>query len=512
MKRALGIVTLVLLALLSVVLLRTLQCASRQVPVEPVQLARVDPQQIAGRLAGALRLRTVSQQDPAAVNREEFRALHRYLAEQFPTVHARLQREVVGDSSLLYTWKGSEPARKPVVLLSHLDVVPVEPGTEEKWTYSAFDGRIADGYIWGRGALDDKLGVLGILEATERLLQDGFQPRTTLYFAFGQDEEQGGDNGAARIDGLLHSRGVEAEYVLDEGGAILRGLVPGLAAPLAAVGIAEKGSVSLELSVQAPGGHSSSPPSSTAVGIVSAAVHNVEEHQMPVALTGASRAFFDYVGPELPFPYRLVFANLWLFGGVVERQLVAMPATNATVRTTTAATMIEGGVKENVLPASARAVVNFRILPGDSVQSVTEHVRRVVNDPRVEIRALPGVREPSRESPIDSASFALLQRTIREVFPGVVVAPYLTIGGTDSRHYMDLTKNVYRFTPIIVDPSDLLRMHGVNERLSVDNYAQVVQFFIQLIKNSGAPAQPQGGGVATGRRWLSATTIPAGRS
>jgi carboxypeptidase PM20D1 len=486
LKKVVGIVTLAVLVVLSVVLLRAARFTSRQVPIKPVERASIDPRAAADRLAGALRLRTISQQDPANVDREQFLALHRYLAEQFPTVHARLPREVIGDYSLLYTWKGTEARRKPVVLLSHLDVVPVEAGTEGQWTYPPFDGRIAEGYIWGRGALDDKFGVLGILEAAEHLLQGGFQPRSTLYFAFGHDEEQGGDAGAQQIAARLHSRDVEAAFVLDEGGAILRGVLPGLAAPIAAIGIAEKGSVSVEMTVHAAGGHSSSPPPSSAIGILSAAVHRVERNQMRVSLGGPSRDFFDYAGPELPFVYRTVFANLWLFGGLVERELVASPATNATIRTTTAVTMIAGGVKENVLPTTARAVVNFRILPGDSVQQVVDHVRRAADDPRVEIRPLPGAREPSVTSPTDAPSFLLLQRTIGEIFPSVVVAPYLTIGGTDARHYAQLTPNTYRFTPIIADPGDLTRLHGINERIAIENYEQVVQFFIQLIRNSGS--------------------------
>ncbi len=486
MKRILGIFALGVLAVLAVVLIRTARFASKQIPVEPAAPVALDRQALATRLAQALPFQTVSHQDAGILDREAFLGLQRYLAAHFPLVHARLQRETVNDYSLLYTWQGSEPGRKPALLLAHLDVVPVEPGTEHKWSYPPFEGRIADGYIWGRGALDDKCSVLAILEAVETLLHDGFQPRATVLLAFGHDEEVGGEHGATQIVDRLHSRGVEADYVLDEGGAVTQGVVPGVAAPVALVGIAEKGSVSVELVVNAEGGHSSSPPPHTAAGLLSTAVHQVEHHQMPVELRGASLRFFESVGPEMPFVYRMLFANLWLFGGLVERQLVATPATNATVRTTTAATMLEGGVKENVLPTTARAVVNFRILPGDSVQGVIEHVRRAVNDPRVGIRPLDGSREPSPESPVDVPSFALLQRTIRAVFPNAVVAPYLTIGGTDARGYAPLTKNIYRFTPVIADYSDLVRIHGTNERLSLENYERSVQFFVQLIKNSGS--------------------------
>jgi carboxypeptidase PM20D1 len=486
MKRILALMAVGVVALLAVLLIRTMRFTSKQLPVQPVQPVALDAQALATRLAQGLQFQTISHQDPAQLDREQFLALQRYLAEQFPLVHARLKRETVNDYSLLYTWEGTEPSRKPVLLLAHMDVVPVESGTEEKWNYPPFAGRIADGYIWGRGALDDKCSVFAELEAVETLLRGGFQPRTTVLLAFGHDEEVGGDQGAQHIVTLLQSRGVQPEYVLDEGGAVIEGMVPGVSVPVAAVGIAEKGSVSVELLVHAAGGHSSSPPPHTAVGIVSAAVERVENDQMPVELQGATLHFFQAVGPEMPFAYRVVLANLWLFGGLLERQLVATPATNAIVRTTTAATMIDGGVKENVLPTTARAVINFRILPGDSADGVVEHVRRAVNAPHVELQALPGTREPTAESPVNSPGFTVLARTIRQVFPDALVAPYLTIGGTDARSYAPLTKNIYRFTPIIADPTDLLRIHGTNERLSVQNFERAVQFFVQLIKNSVA--------------------------
>lgn len=484
MKKALGIIALGLAGLLAILVIRTLGFASKQVSVQPAVPVSLAADALATRLAQALRFQTVSHQDSADTDREAFLGLQRYFMETFPLVHSRLKREVVNDYTLLYTWEGREPQRKPVLLLSHIDVVPVEPGTEAKWTYPAFEGQIADGFIWGRGTLDDKFGVVGIFEAVEKLLQDGFQPRTTVILAFGHDEEVGGEHGAQKVVELLLSRGVQAEYVLDEGGAVIQGLVPGIGVPVAAVGIAEKGSVSVELVVNAAGGHSSSPPPQTAVGILSAAVHNVETQQMPVGLRGATLHMIEAVGPEMPFGYRLALANLWLLGGVLQQQMLKSPATNASLRTTTAATMINGGVKENVLPSSARAVINFRILPGDSVQSVVEHVRTVVNDPRVEVRLMDGSREPTTEAPIDSPGFVTIARTVREVFPDTIVAPYLTIGGTDSRYYAPLTQNIYRFTPIIADASDLTRIHGINERLSVENYQRAVQFFIQLVKNS----------------------------
>jgi carboxypeptidase PM20D1 len=482
MKRALTWVGTLLLLLVGIVLARTALFRSQQVQVQPAALVKVDSDAAVARFAGSLRFRTVSNQDPAQFDVAQFRGLHAYLAAQFPLVDARLQRETVSDYSLLYTWPGRDSQRRPVVLMAHLDVVPIEPGTEEKWAHPPFDGLIADGLVWGRGALDDKLGVLSILEAVETMLRDGFQPAATIYLAFGHDEEVGGPHGAVAIAALLQSRGVQAEMVLDEGGSLIRGILPGLSVTVACIGIAEKGRLSVELTAHVEGGHSSSPPEHTAVGLVSTAVHRLERQQMPAELKGPLRRFLDRIGPETSFPYRLALANLWLTRPLIERVLVHLPAANASLRTTTAATMISGGVKENVLPSSARAVVNFRILPGDSVATVLEHVRRVVDDPRIGVAALDGAQEPSPESPVDTPSFALLERTIRAVYPDAAVAPYLTIGGTDSRHYDKISANIYRFTPFVGDKDDLARIHGTNERAAVEYYIHAVQFFVELLR------------------------------
>jgi carboxypeptidase PM20D1 len=477
----------VLVVLAAVVLVRAARFGSRQVAAEPVARPALDEAAAAARLAGALRFRTISHQDPAELDADEMLGLHRYLEQSFPRVHATLQRELVGGYSLLYTWTGSEPALRPLLLLGHIDVVPVEPGTEESWTHPPFEGRIAEGFVWGRGAWDDKSGVLGALEALELLLAEGFRPRRTVLLAFGHDEEVGGHQGAAQIAALLAGRGVEPELVLDEGLMIGEGFVPGIDAPVAMIGMAEKGSVSVELLVEAPGGHSSVPPPQTAIGILAEAVRRLERKQMPARLEGLSRQTFEYLGPEMSFLRRIPLANLWLFAPLLGRALSASPPTNASIRTTTAVTMIEGGVKENVLPARARAVVNFRIRPGDSVRSVLEHVHEAVADPRVRIAQLDVfAMEPSGEASTDTPAFGLLQRTVRQILPEAVVAPALVVGATDARHYTRLTPNVYRFLPLRVRAGDVARFHGRDERVAVQDYAECVVFFRQLVLGSDA--------------------------
>ena len=474
-KAALG-VALGLLLLIATLFYRASRFTSRQVEVPPGTPIAVDTAGAAARLAGALQFRTIS--DVA-----EFARFQEYLRARFPKLHARLKREVINGSSLLYTWQGTDTTLAPILLMAHQDVVPVE--AESAWTYPPFAGRIADGYVWGRGALDDKGNLMAIFEAVEQLVAAGAVPHTTIYLAFGHDEEVGGLSGAARTAAVLASRGVHLAYVVDEGGAITTGLVPGIAGPVALVGIAEKGYVSLELTVQAEGGHSSMPPPQTAVGILGEAVAELEEKQMPRRISGATAAMLDYIGPEMSFSRRLALGNRWLFSGMIERQFGATPSGNAMLRTTTAPTIITAGVKDNVLPSAARAVVNFRILPGDSVAGVLAHAKDVIDDPRVTIRVLGGfAQEPSPVSPDSSMSFRLMQNTLRRVAPGVIVTPWLVVGGTDSRHYDKLTANVYRTGALSLTRADLARIHGTNERVGIADYARNITFYITLLKNS----------------------------
>ncbi len=485
MKQALLALVVVVIVVAAVAVVRAASLPSRQIQAEPVADIAVDPDAAAQRLATALTFRTISYQDSAAFDGDEFRRLHDYLRRTFPRVDAALPHETVGGYSLLYRWIGRDRSLKPIVLMAHQDVVPVQPGTEGDWTLQPFGGDLVDGYVWGRGALDDKASLVAIFEAVELLLARGVQPRRTVYLAFGHDEEVGGLRGAARIAELLRQRQVELEFVLDEGGFVVEGVMPGLARPLALVGVAEKGYVSLELIVRGAGGHSSAPPVATPIGILSAAVNRLETNRMPRAIRGATALLFDYVGPEMPLARRLVIANRWLLAPVLTRTMGGDPAGDAMLRTTTAPTIFEAGSKDNVISPVARAVVNFRILPGDSIASVIQHARRTIDDDRVEIRPLAGFgTEPSPVSDVTSADFRTLQRTITEVFPGVIVAPWLVIGGTDARYFRDLSADVYRFNGGWLKPDDLARAHGTDERIAVRDYGRMVRFYVQLLRNT----------------------------
>ena len=486
MKRIIGVAVLVLVLVLTAVALeRTFTFRSRQPQAAPVAVEPLDTAALAQRLAGALRFKTVSYQDSSQFDAREFDGFQLYLRTTFPRLHAALKLEKVNGYGLLYEWTGSDPNRQPIVLLAHQDVVPVEPGTEGRWTEPPFEGRIAGGYVWGRGALDDKGSLVGILEAVEHLVAAGTKPRRTVYLAFGYDEEVGGRRGAAHIADLLASRNVHPELVLDEGGALANGLVAGISAPVALIGIAEKGYVTVALTAQAEGGHSSMPPDETAVGILAAAIIRLEHQQMPRAIRGPTAAMFDFLGPEMPFGPRLVMANRWLLGGILARKFGATPQGNAMLRTTTAPTVLQAGVKENVLPSSARALVNFRILPGDSVGSVVEHVRRAVHDARISVEPLQEtMSDPSSVTSVDAEPFQLLARTVRQVVPEAVVTPWLVVGATDSRHYARLTPNVLRFIGAAIGKDDLRRVHGTDERVGVQAYAVAVRVYLQLLKNA----------------------------
>ncbi|HEX5605283.1 MAG TPA: M20 family peptidase [Candidatus Binatia bacterium] len=475
------------IALLFVVLvIRAGSFKSRQVTAEPTQTLAISRAAAVAHLSQAIQLKTVSLKPPAA-NAGEFVALHALIARAFPHINRQLNKETVGEHSLLFTWQGKDHRLKPMLLMAHIDVVPVDPTTESSWHYAPFSGEIADGYIWGRGAMDDKGSVFAILEAVESLLTTNFRPERTMYLAFGHDEEIGGINGAAKIAALLRARHVELESILDEGLNVFTGIISGLDAPVALIGIAEKGYLSLQLSVESAGGHSSMPPEHTAIGALIGALQKLQDAPFPARLNRPTREMFEFLGPEMPFDKKLVLANLWLFSPLVEKTLAQSPRTNALLRTTLAPTMLNGGITDNVLPSKASAVVNLRIVPGESTASASQYVRQAIADPTVSILPLSIHWEPSAVSNVDAASFAILRKTIRQTIPTAVVGPALLVASTDSRHYRSLTKNIFRFLPVTVGPHDISRYHGIDERISVEDYERCIRFYAQLIINANAP-------------------------
>jgi carboxypeptidase PM20D1 len=395
-----------------------------------------------------------------------------------------LRRERIGAHSLLYIWQGSEPGLPGILFLAHIDIVPVEPGSEGSWTHPPYSGDVADGYVWGRGALDMKGPVIGLMEAVEHIAGEGKQPRHTIYLAFGADEEIGGDRGAAIVAQTLQTRGVKLAYTLDEGGYVVHGVVPGVAAPVALIGISEKGYLTLRLSASAPGGHSSMPSREEAIARLARAIQRLEDRQMPASLGGAVSPMLDALAPEVPYWQRVAFANRWLFAPLLRNALEASPATNALIRTTVAPTVVRGGVKDNVLPQSAEAMVNFRIRPGDTIESVTAHARAVIDDSGVTINSVGTSNDPLPLSSTDSDAYHALRSAAESIYPDAVVVPTLVIAGTDTHHYSAIAQNSYRFEPVRLEAADLDRIHGTDERIAVKDFVDMIRFYAALMRKT----------------------------
>jgi carboxypeptidase PM20D1 len=484
-KIALRALALALAALLVLLLSRTF--SRRPAPASHGVPARdaLDQGLIAEHLAQAIRFQTVSHQDPQADDRNTFAALRDFLQASYPRVHEAFRRELIGGDGLLYQWRGSDRALAPILFLAHQDVVPVESATEAEWTHPPFSGAIAGGFVWGRGALDDKGPLICLFEAFESLLAVGFAPARSIWFASGFDEEVGGGHGAKQISRSLQERGLRFAWVLDEGGAIMEGLVPNVARPVAGIAIGEKGYLSLELLAHAEGGHSSMPPPQSAIHILAGALTRLQQQPFPARLTPTLRDTMEQLAGEMPLLPRLVTANLWLTAPLVVRHLAGRKETSPLVRTTLAPTILEAGVKENVVPSLARAVVNLRLLPGDSVAQARARVRDVIADERVELRTLERtVSEAAPLSDTRGAGYLLVAQVLRELIPDVLVAPAVVNGATDARHFQPLAKDVYRFTPRVLRKSDLKGVHGIDERAEVVQLTRMVRGYREIIRRA----------------------------
>uniref|UniRef100_A0A670I8J3 Peptidase M20 domain containing 1 n=1 Tax=Podarcis muralis TaxID=64176 RepID=A0A670I8J3_PODMU len=456
------------LALLAVVLARTYAPRSpspapelwarrsRQQRLEPT-FSPQERRELKEALQGAIRMQTVSfsANDQNTTALAEFEP---YIRKAFPAVFsaAFIKHEVIGEYSHLFTIQGSNAQLQPYMLLAHIDVVPASP---DGWDVSdPFSAEERDGFIYGRGTLDNKNSVM-----------------------------VGGRKGAMKIVAELESRGIQLSFVLDEGSFIFDGIVTGIEKPVASIGITEKGAITANFTVTSEPGHSSAPPKRTSIGILSEALAKLEQHPMPNLFGhGPEILMFEQLAPDFSFPLNVIMSNLWLFGPLVGRFLEQTPTTNALVRTTTAITMFHAGVKSNVIPPSANATVNFRIHSSQTVDEVLGIVDKTIDDKRVKIE-MESAFDPLPVSPWDDQTFGVqvFRQTIQDVFPDVgSVAPGICVGNTDSRHFVNLTNAIYRFNPVIFKPEDLPRFHGLNERISIEGYEKQVQFIFQLIQNS----------------------------
>ena len=465
------------------VVVRTIIFQWSQGSVEKLEGIPVDEQQVAEHLAASVRCKTVPLDDTGTPDPEAFQQLHQMLRETYPLVHEKLRREVVNGYSLLYIWQGKRSDLEPVMLMAHQDVVSADP---TEWTYPPFEGKIVDGFIWGRGTLDIKNQLIGILDAAEALLQQGYRPERTILFGLGHDEETGGVNGCKILGQQLKERGVHLAGIVDEGGGIMAGLAAGVRGPIALIGVSEKGYLTVEFTVHSQPGHSSTPPPQTAIGILARALARLEAHPMPTHLRRL-RPLYHGIGRAAPLYIQIPFSNIWLFGPLLKRWLVPKAEMNASMRTTTALTIINGGVEDNTIPAEAKAIVNFRLLPGDTIAEVLWHVKKVIKDERVQFKPVEGkYNEALPVSPTNVPAYQSLKQVIRQVFDNPPVAPFVMLGGTDCQHFVPVCDHIYRFTSVVMDESFMGLEHGIDERIPVEAMGKMVKFYAQLMQVWGA--------------------------
>jgi carboxypeptidase PM20D1 len=438
----------------------------------------MDVDAAARHLSEAVQIPTVSHQNPADNDYAQWDRLHDWLATTYPAASGAMRREIVGDHSLIYTWPGSDPALKPIVLMAHQDVVPVTEGTEKDWRHPPFSGAIADNAVWGRGSVDDKGSLVALFEAANALAASGFHPRRTVIIVSGHDEEAGG-SGARAAAAALAARGVKAEFVLDEGMVTISDM-PMAGGPVSIVGVAEKGYATLRVTAPATGGHSSAPPPETGVEVLARAVLAITGHPEPMRFDGPGADMVRTIAPRASLLTRIAVANQWLFGPLIVRQIAATPTGAASLHTTIAPTMLRGSPKENVLPQDATAWINYRIAPGQTADSVMARARSAVEGLNVRL-AWEG--QANNPSPI-SSSRSQGWRWIGALAAGggrFPVAPGLVTAGTDSRYMTPIADDIYRYQPLVVSMDTVKMIHGTNEHMTLDNLARTTQFYGRLI-------------------------------
>jgi len=482
-RRALLLAGLALLIVAAITVVRALRAVPQPRAAVEAPPLELDSRRVSERLGAAVRIRSVAAVDPDPVEAAALSRMADFVLERFASLGTwcELERH---EAAVVVRWPGSEPELAPLLLLAHLDVVPVEAGTEADWSFPPFSGEVAAGAVWGRGTLDDKGGALAILEALELLGARGFQPRRGVVVALGLDEEVGGVRGARAVAERLREEGLRPLLVLDEGYGVLEDLIPPVAAPVAAVGVAEKGQLTVELEVSADGGHASMPARETALGILAAGLARLEASPAPARLDGIPAAFFEDLAGEMAPLERYLFANRWLFEPLLRSALLEAPSTAALLRTTTAVTRADAGTADNALPGRAVARVDLRLHPRDTVEQALDRLQAVLADERVQVRALPGARPATPASPTAGEPWELLTMTIRECYPDAVVAPALCVAATDARHYQGLTEAVYRFNGVRLGPDDLPRLHGTDERIEVADYLAMIRFYARLVENA----------------------------
>lgn len=471
------IILLIILVFIAVLLIRA--ALYRPFP-EPEMMQgeiRVDEAKIVQDMSDLIKCKTISYQDKSLIDWKEYEKLHELLRERFPRVHEACTLEKIGNTGLLYHLKGKSD-QCPRVCMSHYDVVPIN---EAGWDKPAFEGLVEDGMIWGRGTLDTKGTLCGVMEALEQLLQEGYQPMHDLYLSFSGDEEVEGTSCPAIVD-YLKEKGIRPAFVLDEGGAVVEHVFPGVTRPCALIGVGEKVGMNVELTMESQGGHSSMPPAHTILGELSKAVVAVEKHPFPTQFTKPVREMFDTLGRHSGFGMKIIFANLWCFLPLLNAFCKkAGGEMNAMMRTTCAVTKMEGSKAFNVLPPKATAGMNLRLLGTDTPQKAVEYLEKVIQNDRIKV-SVQHAMNASGDSDTSCEEWELLKRVIHTTWPEAIVSPYLMMACSDSRHYSKITDRIYKFSAMALSKEERGMIHGNNERVPVTTMIKTVEFYVRLLK------------------------------
>ena len=465
------------LLFIAVIAVRTVRFTPKPQPEVSDETFPFDRDAAVDALAQLVRCKTVSYNDHSLEDDGEFEKLISLLPTLYPRVFEVCSMDRLPDRGLLVRWPGKE-AGDPAVLMAHYDVVPVN---EDNWEKPPFAGIIEDGILWGRGTLDTKVTFNGIFSAANYLIGQGFQPEKDIYFAFSGGEEVNG-KGAPNIVQYFLDHQIQPAIVVDEGGAVVENVFPGVKLPCGLIGIAEKGMMNAQYRTVSAGGHASAPKPHTPVGVLSAACKRVEDHPFKAHIEGPAAQMFDTLGRHSTLLYRIIFANMWCFGWVID--LLGRTSggeMNALVRTTVAFTQMEGSSARNVIPPEAKMVSNMRLNPADSVASALEYLKKTVNNPNVEITALESF-EPSPVSETDCPAWNKVASAVAETWRGCIVSPYLMVQCSDSRHYGKLSNHVYRFSAMDLTAEERGTIHGNNERIRLDTVCKAVEFYIRLMK------------------------------
>ncbi|MEA1851051.1 M20/M25/M40 family metallo-hydrolase [Chryseobacterium sp. MHB01] len=507
MKKLIFIIISLLILLIIIVLIKTFTYSFKKVSANTTSgWKMIKDDSAIQRLSGGLKIPTVSSGELGDFNYSTFDTIKEYIKNSYPLIYQNAEFAEVNTYGLVFRLKGSNPSLDPILFLSHTDVVPpgdaeVKDKTEnifrpddqplpevsevsEEWDFGPFSGAVANGRIYGRGSIDMKGMLFSLLESMNNVIKTKFIPQRDIYLAFGFDEEVGGQQGAVKIAEYFRNKNVQFDAVYDEGGLILeKGSVTGINSDIAVIGCAEKGFLSVKIKVKGLGGHSSMPPAESAIGKAAVIMQRLESGQMKPEVTPIINQFFINVGGSMSFISRMAIANQWLLKPVLLSQLTKNNSTNALVRTTTALTMMKGSDAPNVLSPEVEFIVNFRLLPGNTVKDVKEHIANVTKGFDVEIEEIDSVKEASAVSSSNTRAFQMIEAAIKEIYPTAIATPYLTVGATDAYKYQVVSKNIYRFMPIKINNAEKQSIHSTNEYLSIENYMKMIHYFEFIMRN-----------------------------